>query len=279
MKVLIIGGYGLLGTDIYNTLKHSGHSVCRLSKEECDITNVYLMGQSIWGFDPDMIIHAAGFTNVELSEQMKMEALNINSISMYNLLSIAEKRKPIIVYFSTDYVFDGKKDSPYTEGDLCYPLNTYGFSKLLAEDVLRANYSKHYIVRTSWLFGKSGRCFPKVIIDKLNSNNQTLKVVSDQIGSPTYTEDLAKALQDLLKCPYGTYHVTNSGATSWFELACFIAQEKGFEDGRIQSIVTNEMSSSVKRPLYSVLDNSKWEKYNQPLRHYSEALIDFLKFR
>ncbi|WP_052759437.1 dTDP-4-dehydrorhamnose reductase [Paenibacillus sp. DMB20] len=235
MKVLIIGGYGLLGTDIYNYFKNSGHTICRLKKEECDITDIYSLKRSITGFEPDLIVHAAGYTNVELSEQKPMEAYNINSVSMYNLLSSVAESEPTIVFFSTDYVFDGEKGSPYTEEDRCHPINAYGFSKLIAEDILRANYKKYYIVRTSWLFGKSGKCFPEVILNKLVSSTQTLNVVSDQIGSPTYTEDLAKGLVDLLKCPYGTYHVTNSGSTSWFELACSIAQKKRFL-GRTYSV-------------------------------------------
>lgn len=277
MKVFIIGGYGLLGTDIYNKFKHAGHTMCRLPKEKCDITDFYSLKQSISEFEPELIIHAAGYTNVELSEHKPIEAYNINSLSMYNLLSSITKNEPTIIFISTDYVFDGEKGSAYSEEDSCHPINIYGGSKLLAEDILRANYWKYYIVRTSWLFGKNGKCFPRVILEKLNSSMQSLNIVSDQIGSPTFTEDLAESLVDILKCPYGTYHVSNNGSTTWFELACSIAQQKGFSDKRLQSILSNEFNSLVKRPRYSVLDNSKWGRYNRPLRHYSEALTSFLK--
>lgn len=277
MKVLIIGGYGLLGTEIYNYFTSMGYEICRLAKKEFDITDPNSIVPIIKKHQPDLIIHAAGFTNVDLAEKAPFDAYNVNSLSMYQLLFSLTEKEPIIVFFSTDYVFDGNKGSPYVESDPCRPVNIYGMSKLLAEDILRANYSKFYIIRTSWLFGQAGRCFPNVIYRKLKNSSEPLYVVNDQFGSPTYTKDLAGCLVDLLKCPFGTYHITNTGYTSWFEVAQIVANEKGFNTDRIKPIRTCKLDTTTKRPNISILDNSKWESYNQPLGQYNEALKKFLK--
>ena len=149
---------------------------------------------------------------------------------------------------------------------------------MLAEDILRANYEKWYIVRTSWLFGNGGKCFPDTIARKLLHETGVLSVVDDQFGCPTYTVDLAESLLELLDCPYGIYNITNSGSTSWYELALLVAREKSILDfeTRIQPVHSSSYYTKAIRPSYSVLDNTKWKAYKRPLRHFSEALNEFL---
>lgn len=268
----------MLGSDIYHAFQHAGYQTVRMSKDECNITDIESLKTTIIKYQPELIIHAAGLTNVDLAEVIPMDTYNVNSLSMYNLLQSISELKPKIIFFSTDYVFDGKQGIPYREESPCRPLNIYGRSKLLAEDILRANYEKYYIIRTSWLFGKGGKCFPDTIAQKLLRETEILSVVDDQIGCPTYTVDLAESLLELLDCPYGIYNVTNSGSTSWYELARLVAQEKNILDfeTRIQPVHSSSYLTKAARPTYSVLDNTKWKVYKHPLRHFSEALHSFL---
>lgn len=278
MRTLILGGFGLLGRDIYHTFENAGHQTVRMSKDECDITDIESLKTAITKYQPELIIHAAGLTNVDMAEDTPMYAYNVNSLSMYNLLQSFSEIKPVVIFFSTDYVFDGNQGVPYREESPCRPLNIYGRSKLLAEDILRANYEKYYIVRTSWLFGKGGKCFPDTIAQKLLQETSVLSVVDDQFGCPTYTVDLAESLFGLLDCPYGIYNVTNSGSTSWYEFARLVAREININDyeRRVQPVHSNGYLTKAIRPSYSVLDNTKWEAHKYPLRHFSEALHSFL---
>ncbi|GIP21694.1 dTDP-4-dehydrorhamnose reductase [Paenibacillus sp. J22TS3] len=278
MNVLLVGGFGLLGTDVFNILTNKGHNVTRLRRSEMDLNNIASIREAVKKVNPDWVIHAAGYTNVELAEDEPLKAYNINSFSMYNLLKVLQERKPKLTFFSTDYVFDGVQTIPYHEGDMANPLNVYGMSKLLAEDILRANYEDYYIIRTSWLFGRWGKCFPRTIYNKLVSQSEAVYVVSDQIGCPTYTVDLANILTELLDCPFGTYHITNSGTTTWYDLAKLVAKEKKLNLNNVKSIISNGSPSRAVRPKYSVLDNSKWNHYHGPLKHFDEAIHEFLKF-
>jgi dTDP-4-dehydrorhamnose reductase len=275
MNILLLGGFGLLGSDIYHFFLNRGHTIIRYQKEELNILNVSQLTEKIHFHKPDLIIHAAGFTDVNQSEINFEQAFNINCIGMRNIISAIDDTNIPIIYFSTDYVFSGFKQVPYLETDTPAPVNKYGWSKLMSEDILKANYEKYYIIRTSWLFGENGKCFPKLILKKL-MNNQIVRVVNDQVGTPTYTKDLAKCLIDILKLPYGIYHITNSGYTTWYEYAVLIAKYFGFDTKMVLPISSSDLGQSVRRPLYSVLSNNKWMEYHPPLQHYNEALGVFL---
>ncbi|MFT9495984.1 dTDP-4-dehydrorhamnose reductase [Anaerosolibacter sp.] len=275
MKILLFGGHGLLGNDIYEVLKAEGHDILRFSRDEVDLLNRSLLKEKIEDFRPQLVINAAGYTDVANAERNFKEAFSANCIGVHNLISACEYVQPTLIHFSTDYVFDGKKTSPYQEEDVRYALNHYGWSKLIAEDIITANYKKFFIIRTSWLFGVNGKCFPKTIVEKLKLN-MPLTIVTDQIGSPTYTLDIAKNTINILKMPYGVYHITNSGHVSWYEYAKEIACLLNYKDIKIKSISSDELDTGVERPVNSVLDNSKWTQFNKPLRSYSEALREYL---
>ncbi|WP_433923775.1 dTDP-4-dehydrorhamnose reductase [Paenibacillus taichungensis] len=273
--MLILGGFGLLGQEVYRQFKEDGHQVVRTSRHECDINNLSSLKLAIEKHRPEVIIHSAGITNVDKVEDDPLEAYTVNSLSMYNLLESVAESKPIIIFISTDYVFDGYGNTPYKEADDRKPINVYGKSKMLAEDILKSNYEKYYIVRTSWLFGKGGKCFPDTIVRVLFDDARVLNVVNDQWGTPTYTVDLSESLLELIGCPFGTYHITNTGITSWYEFAKLIAEVKQNGHRRICSVSSGEYPTRARRPRYSVLDNSNWLLNKRPLRHYSEALHSF----
>ncbi|QIB27587.1 dTDP-4-dehydrorhamnose reductase [Caloranaerobacter azorensis] len=275
MKILLLGGYGLLGSDIYNVLVSKRYEVVRYTKRELNLMDRKKLETVLKYYNPQIVINAAGYTDVNRAQNDFQSAFDINCIGTYNLVYSLKKIDAKLIYISTDYIFNGEKNEPYTEEDEALPLNNYGWTKLVSEDIIRANYKNYYIIRTSWLFGLNGRCFPKIILDKLK-NNKKVEVVEDQIGSPTYTIDLAENILDVVNLPYGIYNITNSGNTSWYDYAKLIAEYAGLDSSNIIPIKTNKYFEKVKRPSYSVLSNSKWKSYNRPLRHFSEALRDFI---
>jgi len=276
MKVFLLGGYGLLGSDIYLSFVKAGFEVYRFPKEKVNLLDISTLN-IINDLNPDVIVHAAGYTNVEKSELNITNAIELNCKGMYNLLRILKDQDIPILYFSTDYVFDGQNNEAYKEEDKALPINNYGLSKLMSEDILRANYKNYYIIRTSWLFGEHGNCFPKVILDKCK-NQQKLDVVSDQIGSPTYTKDLAETVKQIIikKIPFGTYHVTNDGETTWYEFALEILKNSKVNLFEINKILTEDLLSNTKRPKYSVLSNEKIKSYGIVNRSYESASKEFL---
>lgn len=276
MRVLILGGFGLLGQEIYRQFNLEGHQVVRTPKQECDITDLSSLKAAIEKYKPEVVIHSAGITNVDQVEDEPLQAYNVNSLSMYNLIDSVRELQPIIVFISTDYVFDGHSNIPYRENDDRKPINVYGRSKMLAEDILKSNYEKYYIVRTSWLFGKGGKCFPDTIVKNILGDAKILNVVDDQWGSPTYTVDLSESLLELIGCPYGTYHITNTGITSWYEFAKLIAEVKQFKHSEICPVSSEKYPTRARRPKYSALDNSNLIRNKRQLRHFSEALHSFL---
>jgi dTDP-4-dehydrorhamnose reductase len=279
VKFLLIGGYGLLGNEIYHTFtKTEGLLILRLKRQELDLLNKDSIKKWLLEYRPDYIVNAAGYTDVNLAEKETGLAWQINCTGMYNLITTCKENnmEPIIISFSTDYVFNGEKRMPYTEEDLTSPVNLYGWTKVTSENILASSYSKFYIVRSSWLFGSNGRNFPEIIINKLQ-REQKFQVVSDQFGTPTYTHDLSKAMLKLLFLPYGIYHITNSGFTSWYDYAVEICKILNYDHSLITPVSTNEISIGVRRPAYSVLSNNKWNNYNDPMRDYKDALHEFLK--
>lgn len=275
MKVLIFGGFGLLGNDIFRVFQENGIDIIRYSKDTVNLLEKNKLQQVIHELKPEIVIHSAGFTNVELGESNTRELYSINCIGTYNLIQSLIDIKSKLIYISTDYVFDGNSNRPYNEDDIISPLNQYGWSKAISEDIIRANLSDYYIIRSSWLFGM-GKCFPKTILEKLK-NGEEISVIDDQYGNPTYTLDLASALLKLFSLPFGTYHLSNASHTSWYELACKVAQISGMNSDLITPIKTVESNYGAKRPYYSVLSNDKWNSYYPSLRHYEDALEKFLK--
>jgi len=216
---------------------------------------------------PAMVIHGAAFTNVDLAETEPEQARAVNVLGTENIAFLSNKYNAKLIFISTDYVFDGNKTTPYLETDIPNPISYYGRSKLEAEQCISKYLTEYIIVRTSWLFGINGKNFVKAIINKAR-NDGALKVVNDQIGSPTYTLNLAQGLFWLIKAvfetepemsKYGIYHLTNSGQCSWFEFAQAILEITQIK-ASLDPVDSNFIARAAKRPKFSVLDKSRFEK-------------------
>jgi len=262
----------------YNALEVKG-----LDLEECDITNQKETTETIEDYNPRIIIHTAAYTDVDGNELSPEKAFAVNAGGTENVARVTKELGATLFYISTDYVFDGKKDKPYKETDSPNPANIYGQSKLDGEKVIQALLERHLILRTSWLFGPKGKNFVTAILEK-TKENETLQVVDDQIGSPTYTLDLAKAIKVLLSTinsklsteVYGIYHITNSGSCSWYEFAREIISLKQLNT-QILPVSSAEIKRPAQRPKMSILDNSKLTNiFNVKLRFWKEALKHFL---
>jgi len=228
MKVLIIGATGQLGAEFMRVLP-SDHQVIAASRADFDITNLEKTVDFIKNAEPDAIIHAAAFTDVDGAESRRDIAFMINSLGTRNVAIAAREVDAKLFYISTDYVFDGTKKGPYLEFDQPNPLNVYGRSKLLGEQFVKEQLHKFFIIRTAWLYGASGKNFVNTMLN-LAQEKEVLQVVNDQRGTPTWTEDLARQIKELIPTElYGTYHCASQGSCTWHEFALEIFRCAGYE--------------------------------------------------
>ncbi len=265
MRILIIGVNGQLGSELQPTLTGVGE-VMGVGRETVDFTSVETVVQVMENTKPDIVINAVAYTAVDKAESEPELAFEINSKTVGKLAQICRDRNAWLIHISTDYVFDGSQSYPYPETAPTHPLNVYGHSKLAGEEVILANCSNHIILRTAWVYGNGGKSnFVKTML-RLGAEREEIRVVADQIGSPTWTGDLAQAIAQLiprLKPEIaGIYHFTNSGVASWYDFAIAIfeeAQQYQFplKLKRVIPITTPEYPTPAKRPGYSVLDCSK----------------------
>lgn len=280
MRILVTGAGGMLGQDVCSLLT-SEHEVLATGRRELtvplDITDPRGIDMLFEEFQPDGVIHCAAMTNVDGCERDPVEAYRVNVHGSSLIASACARQNAFLVYISTDYVFDGRAGRPYHEYDLPAPLNVYGYSKWMGERAVQALCPKHYIVRTAWLYGIGGRCFPQIILEAAKAN-RPLRVVSDQIGSPTFTRDLADAIAQLIQIPaYGIYHLVNEGAVSWHTFAARILELAGL-DIPLESIETKEWSSPAQRPAYSPLISLRTEWLGlTPMRAWYLALKEYLE--
>ena len=274
MKIAITGATGMLGQALCKSF--SKHSVYPLSSRQSDVTSLEATRQIFSELKPDWTIHAAAFTHVDAAESNPFEAYRINALGTRNVAVSAHENNSRLLYYSTDYVFDGTKDRPYREWDATNPLNVYGQSKLAGEFFVRSLCPHHLIVRTSGLFGTGGSHFVQKILE-LAQKKDCLDVVCDQRGSPTFTTDLAYMTLCLIEAgKRGTYHVTNSGHCSWSELASEIISLWGLKS-KVNPIDSSTFAAPARRPPYSVLDNYLLELEGIPLlRSWQSALGAFL---
>src|SRR6478736_2502957 len=218
-KVLITGANGQLGKELVELFTEKGFEVYGFGRDKMDITNQVQVQEIIGAVKPDIVIHSAAHTKVDLAESEPDQAFLINAYGTRNVAVAAEAVGAKLVYVSTDYVFDGTTNKPDNEFSPTSPLGVYGKSKLAGEQFVRDLHSKFFIVRTSWVYGKYGANFVKTML-KLGGERKELSVVADQIGCPTYTLDLAHAILELVDTQkYGVYHISNSGSCSWYEFA------------------------------------------------------------
>lgn len=272
MRICLLGGTGQLGHELHKVLEPE--ELLAFGRRDFDITNKDKAYEALNAVKPDVIIHAAAVTDVDLCEDRAELAYRVNGKGTGNIAEIADKIRSKLVYISTDYVFDGEKGSAYNEGDKENPINIYGKSKLMGEDSVKGHLDKFFIVRTAWLYGHKGKNFIKSILS-LTNNNSLLTVVNDQRGCPTYGLDLSRAIYELIKTDgYGTYHLVNEGQATWYDFAEEICRIKGIE-AKLLPISSEELQRKARRPKNSTLNNNS----DLRLRGWQTALEDFLKNR
>ncbi len=279
MRILITGAAGMLGTDLREALSGQDLTPTDVAGDLrlLDVTDTDQVISTIAEGKPDAVIHAAAYTDVDGCERDPDSAFRVNGFGTWNVAAACARVDATLVYISTDFVFDGEKGEPYTEYDAVNPLGHYGASKLAGETHVRTLCPKHLIVRTAWLYGIHGKCFPRTMID-LAKTRKEITVVADQIGSPTFTADLAQTVRDLVGSPlYGTYHVTNQGSCSWYEFARKTLSLAGINNVEVKPIKAEEWPSPTRRPKCSVLRNYALELQGRnDLRSWEDALADFV---
>lgn len=258
MKFLVTGVTGQLGYDVrLELLKRGYEEVWTPTSSELDITSAEVVREKVLAFGPDVIIHCAAYTAVDKAEEDRESCYAVNVEGTRHLVEAAEAVGAKIIYISTDYVFDGSKAGVYEVDDKACPVNYYGETKWLGEELVR-KYANHVIVRISWVFGVNGKNFVKKMLELAESKKE-LGVVCDQIGSPTYTEDLARLLVEMaVSSRCGTYHATNEGYCSWYEFAKYIFEVNEVEM-TVNEVLTKDYKTAAKRPINSRLDKSKLE--------------------
>ncbi|WP_088292029.1 dTDP-4-dehydrorhamnose reductase [Bacillus mycoides] len=277
MKVLVTGAKGQLGQDVVNLLAEQTWEVFGLGREELNITDEKQVSEKVLLIQPDIIIHTAAYTQVDQAESDEEAAFNVNAEGTKYLAKAAEAVGAKFCYVSTDYVFDGTKNEPYKADDQTNPQTVYGKSKLVGEQYTQEYCSKNYIVRTSWVFGLYGNNFVKTML-RLAEEKKELGIVHDQVGSPTYTTDLARFIINLVQTDkYGIYHGSNSGVCSWYEFAKEIFEQSNIEI-MVNPLTTEDFPRPAARPKYSVLDKGMIEQNGfESFQDWKKALKDFLK--
>jgi len=284
MRVLVLGATGMLGTDLLDEWnKRTSDAVAApddlipAGSADADLRDATQVDQFIQKSRPDWVVVSAAYTDVDGCEKNRELAFAVNVTGVENVARAAEKIGARVFLVSTDYVFDGKGTHPYETTDPIAPINVYGASKAAGEEALRKNSSAWCIGRTSWLFGVHGPSFPEKILKAAESRPE-LSVVNDQVGSPTYTRDLACAIRELVrKDARGIVHINNEGICSWFDFAKEILTQSGRGSIPVHPITTDQSARPARRPNYSVMSPSSLHAYRIRLRSWQEALAAFLK--
>jgi len=277
MRILVTGAKGQLGFDTLKELSRRGYTdVLGIDYEDLDLVDKKNTRKLVLDFKPDVIMHNAAYTAVDKAEDEREKCYDINVNGTKNLVNPAKEIGAKFLLISTDYVFDGKSSKPYEIDSPKNPLSVYGSSKSVAEDYVHT-YDKHFIVRTSWVYGINGHNFVKTML-RLGKEKKELSIVSDQIGSPTYTVDLAKFLCDMIETEsYGVYHATNEGYCSWYEFAKKIFYLTG-NHILINPVTSDQYPTKAKRPMNSKLSKKiLTEKGFTLLPNWDNALERYLK--
>lgn len=280
MRVLVTGVKGQLGYDVVNELESKGIEAVGVDIEEMDITDEQAVEKVITDSNVDAVIHCAAYTAVDAAEDNEEICRKINAGGTKNIADVCKKLDIKMMYISTDYVFDGQGEKPWEPDCKDYnPLSVYGRTKLEGELAVSKNLDKYFIVRIAWVFGVNGKNFIKTMLN-VGKKFEIVKVVSDQIGTPTYTYDLAKLLVEMIQSDkYGYYHATNEGGyISWYDFTCEIFKQAGYST-KVIPVTTEEYGlSKAVRPFNSRLDKSKLvENGFTPLPTWQDALARYLK--
>ena len=274
MRILVMGAKGMLGTDMLRDWKSD--EVIGVDSREADIRDLPQVRTLIASTKPEWIVLAAAYTDVDGSEKNRDLAFAVNATGAENVARAATELGARLFYVSTDYVFDGESSRPYEPDDPVNPLNVYGASKAAGEAAVRQYAPNCCIGRTSWLFGAHGTSFPEKIL-RAGETKPELRVVSDQVGSPTFTRDLAGAILQLIHGDArGTVHITNSGTCSWFEFAREVLEQSGRSATKIRPVSSSEFLSPAKRPNYSILSTTSLNRRGITMRNWKESVAAYL---
>ncbi|MEH7115668.1 dTDP-4-dehydrorhamnose reductase [Neobacillus niacini] len=277
MRVVVTGAAGQLGQDVLLELERKNHQAFGTDRQQLDITNEEAVIAYISEVKPDVILHCAAYTNVDGAEANEETAYHINAAGTEYLAKAAKLNGAKMLLVSTDYVFDGTATEPYEVDEPTKPLGAYGRTKLAGEQLLQKYLEQFFIVRTAWVFGVYGKNFVKTMI-RLGKERGEIGVVYDQVGSPTYTVDLAQFMVQLMETDkYGIYHATNSGVCSWYEFAVEIFKQSDL-NVKVNPLTSDQFPTPAARPKYSVLSKEKISEIGlTPLRDWKEALAAYLK--
>ncbi|MDZ4803897.1 MAG: dTDP-4-dehydrorhamnose reductase [Candidatus Eisenbacteria bacterium] len=276
MRILVTGHTGLLGTELVPVLAAAGHQVHGCSLPDHDITEPASARQAVDGCRAELVIHAAAWTAVDACEADPDRAYRVNALGTRNMVLAAREAGAAFAFISTDYVFDGTKHEPYLEYDPTNPTSAYGRSKWAGEQYVRYLHDRYYIVRSAWLFGAGGPCFPETIL-RLLREKDGVDVVTDQIGNPTWAGDLSLAIARIVTSGlHGTYHAVNSGPTSWYEFAREVARTFGYPSGVVRPTTSEHFVRPAPRPAYSALRNFVLEQsLDYRMRPWLETLPEY----
>ena len=278
MKLLVTGASGQLGYDVVRELMKRGHGAVGVSSKEMDITDQAQVEKMITEANVDVVMHGAAYTAVDAAEDNEAQCRLVNANGTENIAVVCKKLDIPMVYISTDYVFDGQGTRPWEPEDERHPLNVYGQTKYEGELAVQKYLEKYFIVRIAWVFGINGNNFIKTML-KLSKTHDTLTVINDQIGSPTYTYDLARLLVDMMETDkYGIYHATNEGLCSWYEFAVEIFWQAGISMNVIPVTSAEYKAAKAKRPFNSRMNKDKLEENGfERLPQWQDALARYLE--
>lgn len=259
MRWLIAGAHGMLGQDLVERVRQEGHDVVAVDRDEIDITDVASVNRVV--SDVDVVVNVAAFTAVDAAEEQEAAAFRVNAVGPEILARRTKDIGARLVHISTDYVFGGSSDDPYREYEVMQPLGAYGRTKAAGEWALRANTDDYLIIRTAWLYGVHGNSFPATM-RKLSESHETISVVTDEVGQPTWTVDLADLIVRLIDAgaPSGIYHGTSSGSTNWNTFARAIMESIGKPADTITETTAAAFKRAAPRPHYSVLAHDELER-------------------
>lgn len=277
MKILVTGVKGQLGHDVVEECKKRGIEAIGVDVEEMDITDAAKVEKVIKEADVDAVVHCAAWTAVDKAEDEVELCTKVNVEGTKNIAKVCQQLDIKMMYFSTDYVFSGEGDQEWKEYDERHPLNVYGETKCEGEIAVQELLKKYFIVRIAWVFGVNGNNFIKTML-RLGKERGAVSVVNDQIGSPTYTYDLAKLVVDMIQTDkYGIYHATNEGLCSWYEFACEIFKQAGL-DVEVTPVDSSAFPAKAKRPSNSRMSKAELDKngFNR-LPSWQDALHRYLE--
>jgi len=276
LRALVTGGAGMLGSDVLDVLAARGHEAVGYARADLDITRHADVEEVIADLRPDVVFNCAAYTNVDGAEEEEDAAMAVNDAGAALVASVAASYGAAVVYPSSDYVFSGEKRQPYVESDVTGPLSAYGRSKQAGETSVAVANPRHYIVRTSWLFGVNGPNFVETML-RLADEQSEVVVVTDQVGAPTYTRHLAQGLVLLAESQeYGIHHIAASGSCSWYEFAQEIFDQAAVEC-RVMAGTTEMLARPAPRPAYSVLGSERPDPIVLP--HWRTGLSEYLAQR